>query len=395
MAFHQIAPDVESKENRCARSPSGVLWSAYVKVDNHVAPTQWGVYCAYSTDNGVSWTEEEVAAPSAEAVDKFPAICCDSQERVHVAWTQAETPGGFRDTLYRRRLADGTWQPQENATNNATLSNLSEPWMDTDASDQPHVLFWRENYRAYYTYRTGGGWQPIEYASRWPCEGCDLRVDLSGDIYSVYHRMDGPNWDIRYRKRVAGVWGVEQVVTNLAIGVWNVFPKLAIATDGTLHFTWVGRGWGTYPGKYQILYRQREPGGAWLATELVTDVDYDQSLWFPQVGLTQDDLTAYINWHGPGFYAPDLTRDCTLHRKRISGVWGSVENLDDTGIYGGGESVADSLFPRDGGVSVNRPASASDFALTLFSGYGIYFYIAVPAVPFVKNKAYALAREEL
>lgn len=291
---------------KLARKSNGDLWCCYVRSDG----TQKQIYCSYSTDGGLTWTEEQVSEATGGNGQEMPSIAIDSEDNVHVVWdgTGVGTNPTYNNIQYRKRttswqtkvnITDGSqtyyqytpaiavdssnylhlvwssnggystsayfhivyckyttsWQAVENVTS-GTTSNY-EPSIAADSSDNIHVVWRRGAYAQsgqgiYYRKRTSS-WQTEELvqgstqAVLTPC----IALDASDSVHVVYYYFNGVALrDIRYRKRTTS-WQAEETVYSVA-GESHIDPTIAINTDGSIHVVWIDNT------HYNIMYAKRE-----------------------------------------------------------------------------------------------------------------------------------------
>lgn len=347
---------VETSARRPARAPDDSLWQAYIK---EFTSGLYGIYVAYSLNNGFNWTEEEVIDPTTSQNYGGIAIAVDSQGNIHVVWIGRDWDGiGYITLQYRRRLASGVWEDRV-AIDNASNLNCEGPiQLEVDKDDTLHVVWGRTvngYYRAFYNQRTQDGiWGTLGTIVT-PFGGDrdagDIRSDRNGNLYFLnYFSVNGLTWQLRVRKRSDGAWGDAILVTD------RVAPKgvMAIDQSGIVHIGYDDMTNG-------VFYKQMSPDGTLGTEETVTDTNGIET---GSIGISPDDKIIRVTWEGPIISGGE---NYALQRSRIDGKWGEIINLDPTGEYGNPRLI-DSLYP-----SSNRRG----FAMVLngpTDGWGEYYY---------------------
>jgi len=234
----------ENKRN-LARKSNGDLWCTYHRSDG----TAVQIYCAYSTDGGQTWTEEQVTNNLFGGYGQwYPAIAIDSADNIHVVWYG---DGWGTDTWnlniqYRKRTT--SWQTQEAVTTDVTNDQIY-PSIAIDSSNNVHVVW------------LGYGWGTnTNYAN------------------------------LQYRKRTT-VWQDQEAITDM--NDEQSFPSIAIDSSNNVHVIWFGRGWGTYTNRWNIQYRKRTT--SWQTQEAVTDKNGWQ--WEPSIAIDSNN-NVHVVWYG-------------------------------------------------------------------------------------------------
>ena len=329
-----------------ARAPDGTLWCVYTRSDGAILQ----IWAAYSIDDGVTWTEEQVSyAPTNSQL--HPAIAVDSNSDVHVVWHGPDWGANpLSNSVQYRCRESGTWQAQEEVSN--YLWNQERPVIAVDSDDDIHVVFESNGGIGTATWaniahreRTTLGWQALSVLSDTPVakEYPTVAIDSTDDLHIAYISVGFKR--VSYVTGVSGAWGaVEEIDITLRIcttphialdqidqphvawtynagagtivvnyswrtgGVWQAVetlpsvagssqgnPSLAISMDGSIHCIWSGKGWGVNPTFFNILHLIR--GAGWpAAPEIIVDdaiADmYPCILWanYPVTGTFHDSI---------------------------------------------------------------------------------------------------------
>ena len=261
------------------------------------------IFFAYSTDDGVTWTEEQVSFATSGGNQERPALAVDIDDNVYIVWHGRGwgTNTATENIQYKKRTT--SWGSQEGITDE-TNSQFS-PSIAIDSSNIPHVV-WRGSFD------------------------------------------DGINTDfvrIQYSNRSSGSWSAaEDIGEGSTAKETQELPDLEIDTSNTIHIMWQGKGHGTYGGRAQVLYLQGT-AGSWGSKELVTDIDADQTFGSLAIDSNGDVRTA---WAGKG-WGTNTTVYNVQYRKRLSGVWQTQETVTDVV----GQGKGDASISLETGNSVN------------------------------------------
>ncbi|KKM89235.1 hypothetical protein LCGC14_1250750 [marine sediment metagenome] len=275
---------------KLGRRPNGDYVTCYRYSDG----SRNQIFFAYSTDDGVTWTEEQVSFTTEAYDQERPALAVDIDGNVHIVWNGRGW--GTNDTVeniqYKKRTT--SWGSQEGITDEAE-SQFSAS-VAVDSSSIPHVV-WRGSF-------DNGG---------------------------------SPNFTrIQYSNRSSGSWSGAEDIGEGVVGIEDqTLPDLAIDSSNTIHIVWGGKGHGTYGARNQMLYKQGT-AGAFGSKELVTDIDADQATGSIAIDSNGDiDLV----WSGKG-WGTNTTVYNIQYRKRLSGVWQTQEAITDAGGQGKGDASA-------------------------------------------------------
>ncbi len=380
---------------KLARTSTGALWCAYQRTS---AAGDDYIVASYSYDNGVTWTEETVAAVVGSG-QRAPAIAIDSLNNIHVVW-RGQGWGTFParyQMLYRQRIAAG-WQPVELITD----INSSQFWFSSiavDSLDNIHVIWTGDGWGAnpadtniQYRVRTAAGvWQAQEGVT----DVADLQTSPSMAIdrnNTVHVAWDGRLWganpgfrNIQYRQRtVAGGWQAQEGVTDVATDTTST--SIAVDSSNNVHLVW----YGTPPGGTadQVQYRRRTIVG-WDAMELVTDIPAPTEQTFPSIALDETD-SIYVVWAGES-WGDNPTWDNIKYRIKYPTGWQPFVSITDRAEDQGYPGLLWATFPLVGGERPNILAPRIVF--TGFDGaiYTVEFYTPTIATPKTKPAVATLA----
>jgi len=246
---------------KLARQSNNTLWCCYVFFNN--ISGLYEIYCAYSTDEGLTWINE-LAAADLVRDNISPALAVDSADILHLVYSNAGADPNSR-IRYRYRNAIG-WSAEETIT----ALRSGDPSIAIDSVDNIHVA------------------------------------------YSAVHPLHNRN-NVRYVSGTSGAWGAEEWVTEI-FSVWGqYYVAIAIDSANNVHLAWEGTGWGLNPNNYNIQYRSRV-GGLWQAQEAITDLGVSQML--PSLAIDSLD-NIHLAWAPVG--------GAGMYQQRVGGVWQASE----------------------------------------------------------------------
>ena len=250
---------------KLVRKNNGELWCCY----NFYNPTttKYEIRCAYSANDGLTWTEEIVVADASNTYNG-PTLAIDRQGNLHLAY--------------------GYWVSARHTDNRIKYRKRTTAWSDEEEPE---------------THTAGGG--------------AAIAIDSIGDIHLAYeanHPTLG-KINIRYIKKTSAGWQTGEWVSEISGAYEQHYQAIALDSQDNIHVVWEGTGWGTNITKYQILYRKRTSSG-WETTEEVTDSTTNQ--WHPNIAIDKQN-NVHLAWAYGGSY-----------RKRTSLGWGDEETIPFT-----------------------------------------------------------------
>lgn len=249
----------------------GVLHCTYNKYFSTGA--RWRVMHGYSSDNGATWTLEEVpdapAGTGSFAMDS--GILTDSVGRVHIIYEYRAAPSTTHYLKHAIKMG-GSWSSEDVTTWVAYSANLAlaGPFSVLDSFDHIHILFSRQTgsttYELRYISNVGGSWGgevTVMTATSFTAlpQSRSLCVDVLDNLHFVYS-LSADRTKIRYRQGVP--WGAEQVIETFG---FNAYPDDVVASNTELTL-------GIYRSGGANGYLKRKPTpGAWEAAEAVFTPD--------------------------------------------------------------------------------------------------------------------------
>lgn len=364
-----IAPGVLSSSfpRQLARTSDGVWHCVYYRSDGDY--TQ--IYCSRSTDEGETWTEEQVS--TAPLYHYQPSVAIDSDDNVHIAWIvfpdgdPIEQSYGYlwpgypghpgRVSTVQYRMKTTAWQSIED------VKTGYHTWLSiaVDSENNVHLVIGGHNPGAWnceginYTKRTASGWGPIERVSSGCWTGAAaIAIDESNNVHVVYGHApySEPRCEIIYRQRTSSSWGSEiqlQSLDNYASGGISI----AIDTNNCIHVVW---GWQERGGNnYGIKYRKFTT--FWQPTE---DIDgpttYCQR--HPMIAIDGNDHL-HVVWSGQHSGSPTHFQ---LRYREYTTSWQPIENLtSSTSDNQTNPNLMWAFYPVVGGIKTNQPEDGCSF----------------------------------
>lgn len=243
----------ETAARNLVRESGGRLWGAYAKKPPGYSNLQ--IYCAFSDDEGLTWTETQVTDNGTEP-HKYPSLAIDANNDLNLVFS-ATGRGAYTSrysVLYMKRTS-GVWGGEEEvALKNVTTPGQTRPCIAIDGADDVSVVWY------------GKGWSPNT--------GQD---------------------SINYRKRTSGSWGSVETIANESTTQRS--PAIAIDSSNNDRVVWSGRGWGANTGQFNIQYSKRTSSSAdWGNNqEAITDTSADNQER-PSIALDSSD-DVHVAWY--------------------------------------------------------------------------------------------------
>jgi hypothetical protein len=313
-----------------ARKSNGDLWCVYSHTDGETDQ----IYVSYSTDGGVTWTEEQVSyAPAWASIQKQPTIAIDSLDNIHVVWAGDGWGDYTTKTNIQYRKRTTSWQTQEAVTN--VDHYLNGPAIAIDSEDNIHVVFygyedvWTSIRQIQYCQKTTS-WQALEVVTSinnhqyYP----SIAIDSSDNVHIVWFGANWPGvgsafYNIQYRKRTTS-WQTQEAVTDIAEAQKD--PCIAVDSEDNIYVVWTGRGLGDNPTIENIYFRERTT--SWQTIELVSDKDPAQ--YYPSIAIDSLD-NIQVAWIGTGWGVNSGWYNILYREKTIDG-WQVTDLLTDLAI---------------------------------------------------------------
>ena len=364
LADAQLASDGCSQA--ICKAPNGTIWIVYIDTGFTVLAD---LLVAYSSDGGMTWTEEvvaadaRVAAASYSAVKKL-AIMVDSSNVPHIIFVGYNAADTYAGRIRYVNRSGGSWGTVETIDDADASANIATISACIDSNDTFHVAG-RGDFTTvglYYWTGTTGSWsapQAIDSAGSFG----DITVTSADLPVCIYNDASG----IKYNTRSGGTWANEETLSTHT----GNYPsnKMAIDFSDDIHVVWNETSVGNYR---DIKYRKRT-SGVWGTEQAVTDADTvdEDSYGFPLLSLDSSGNAYVIYQYDEGTaYA-----ETVWYKKIISEVVGSEIELDTSILQPNGESSTyAALWHRNPSSGVLAPSDSPAVALLHENGSNADIY---------------------
>jgi hypothetical protein len=374
----------------------GRLWTVYGRKDGGDDK----IFVAYSDDDGLTWTEEQVNddAPGYPQFD--PAIAVDSKDNIHVVWSGAgywmSSYPDKNNIYYRGRTSWGGWYQQALITD--IDADQAMPTIAVDSLDMLIIawsgLGWGSNPELpniQYLYSWFGAYfyDDIEHVTDNDKTNLhpSVGIDPNNNIHLVWDEsvINGgitEKINVIYRKRLhywterdpSIAWFPEEKVTNSLLR--QEFPSLALDSINNIHVVWKGQK-SSADLSYDIYYLSKSSSG-WLAQpEAVTDEgqvgnNYDQI--YPSVTVDSLD-NVYALWKGKG-WGTNMSNFNLRFRQRTSFGWQAQMGITDRSYDQGWPVAMWANYPRVNNAKTNVPQEGIALVFTgqIASGYQVEYF---------------------
>lgn len=263
------------------------------------------LFCAYSDDNGETWTQEAVSTDTAHG-QASPAIAIDANDDVHMVWTSYLTP--FR-LLYSKR-SGGSWSAPSTVYAEAYYQVGAA--IGVTSTGVVHVVY-RRSSGSYYLLNhiacTGGTWgSPTAIFDHstpwgdgpWDPESCltpVMAIDKSDNVHIAFTRGSGSN--IAYI-----ALGSSYVDVNASNA-----PSIKIDANNQVNLS----------GFSSQLVTYNKLSGSWSETTTIADAGFSLAAAYPSM-IVDEYSHIGIVWTGSG----------NVYWVKYIRGWGAVESEDLT-----------------------------------------------------------------
>ncbi len=271
---------------------------------------------------GGTWSDQEQVAFLASGILEQPALALGGDGSLYVAWEQ-DSPNTDWHIYFAMRSPDGVWIAAERVTDNSTTYVRHAPAIVVDSANAVHVV-WEDsrqtnNSKIYYANRPMGGvWSANSVVAATSARQYQpaLTIDATDTLYAVWFEERNPFGIIFATRPANGNWSASQRATTG--GDFN--PQVAIASSGMVHVV--------FKRNFLIYHAMRGAGGGWSSATRINDTTVggqDE----PTIAVATDGtvLAAWEDSRGPqGSYQPLLRVD---ERPVATGAWGTDLSLSD------------------------------------------------------------------
>ena len=234
-----LAGSLDTGGRKIVRGSNGVLHVVY-----HRLETVNNIFHSYSSDGGVTWTEEAITTDVVHNQQKA-SVAIDSNDVLHVVW-ECETDGYTKICYSKRNLS---WSSPLDLSNDASYDQAT----------------------------------------------ASIAIDSSNRIFVVWAGNGANGWKIKY-SIFSVSWTSPADIPGQQIGAWynyyNACPSLAI-DDSSNRVCVVWNGFWTGGADNQIQYSIYT--SAWSNAAVITSENYDQMYAHIAFASNGD---ALVVWHG-------------------------------------------------------------------------------------------------
>jgi len=284
-------------------------------------------------------------------------VVVDPSGRIHVVWTSYQTPGTYSPQIYYKRYYPGSGWTSDTciSADVATTYYNYYPSIACDSAGNIHVV-WRANYSTTNlilykmctpTSSGNGGWEAAStvlptHSTTWYKYYPDVACTPDNHVHVVwneYYFTAGRM--IVYREKIGTTWQAQVMVDSVAYsGYYHGYPSVAGARNNNVHVAWYGSTPTiTY---YQIFYRGRI-SGTWGSIENVSNGVYYQ--YYPSVACNPTTNNPHIVWYGydPSFYYTKI-----IHSYRTGSGWQPRDTVSEFPQYTYYQYNPEMVFTADG-----------------------------------------------
>jgi hypothetical protein len=303
-----LTPDARADWSTAKRLSwiSGEAYSAAIAVDsndaihvvwyNYAAGAGEDVYYRRSTDGGTTWTPaQKLNGTLAHSCD--PAIAIDSNDRIHVVWSDY-VPDDGEDIYYRRSDNGGTtWNTVKRLT--WTSGDSEYPAITSGPGNTVHIAWVDDtpgHWEVYYKQSTNGGttWGTNKRltvtADSASADSPVIAVSSDSRVHVAWHKYMPGNPELYYRRSTDGgtTWNTVQRLTWTSGGSFR--PVIGLGSGSAIHMVWQD----DTPGNAEVYYKKSTDGGAtWGTAKRLTSTS--GSSWSPDMAV--DSSTAiHVVW---------------------------------------------------------------------------------------------------
>jgi len=246
-----------------AVDPAGGLHVVWDELGTSNQPTMYT-----NKTSGGSWVIPIDLSSASSPSGALPQIGIDDVGKAYVVFMGGGTTVGM---LFTVREVNGLWALPVVFSPPSASAN---PVLAVSNDGQMHVLYERTDHQIMYMHRSAGGvWDSAVDVSRMPGQYCSISniiVDNAGNVYAAW--TDRTAREVYFTIKAVGdtAWSQPLNVSNSAVGSW--IPKMAVSSDGTLHYIWAE---DISPGVGDIYYKKRLTTGEWTSSVNVSNNSSD------------------------------------------------------------------------------------------------------------------------
>ncbi|MEO0079746.1 MAG: hypothetical protein ABIK44_03615, partial [candidate division WOR-3 bacterium] len=268
-------------------------------------------------------------------------VVVDPAGRIHVVWYSYQTPGSYTPQIYYKRYIPGTGWTSDTCISADVASSryCYYPSIACDSAGNIHVV-WRAYYSTTYEIRYkmctptssgNGGWEaastvistsPTTWYKYYPDVACTPDNHVHV-VWNQYYSTAG--YMITYREKIGTTWQTQVMVDSSSTSYYKGYPSVGGSRNNNVHVAWYGLALGI--SYYQIFYRGRI-SGVWGSIENVSNGIYYQ--YYPSVACNPVTNNPHIVWYG---YDASFSYYKIIHSYRTSSGWQPRDTVSEWPQY--------------------------------------------------------------
>lgn len=316
-----------NSQRKVVRDPSGRIYVAYTKPVSNFSQ----VFVQVSEDQGKTWRDLAHVSPvTGDATT--PMIAIDSQENLHVFWTQYVQ--GVRQIFYAL-IEKGKASPARALTSGPAYNGF--PSAAFDSHDRLHLVWYGLDegvYQIWYRRKDKENWSaPIKLSTGFPDSvNPTVATDAQDNVHVAWYQFDAGRgvYQIFYRRYItqADRWEHQQSLGRT--GTNALSPSLAVDASGRAHLVWEQQD---EQNRFQIAYGSLRDGDispmSWLTSGAVHATDPSLALDLQgriYVFYAKGDGQIYLRRHDGTSWKPEERLTAQGHNEYPSARWSFYHN---------------------------------------------------------------------
>lgn len=303
-----------NSQRKIVRDPAGHIYVAYTKPINNFSQ----VFVQISEDQGKSWRDlAHVSSPTGDATT--PMIAIDSQQNLHVFWTQYVQ--NVRQIFYAP-IENGKAAPAQALTTGPAYNGF--PSAAFDSQDRLHLVWYGLDegvYQIWYRRKDRDGWSaPLKLSTGLFPDSVNptIATDAHDNVHVAWYQFDSGRgvYQIFYRRYNAQAdrWEQRQSLGRTETNALS--PSIAVDATGRVYLVWEQQD---EKNRFQIAYSS------------LTERDISPTMWLTEGEAHATDPSIALDLQGRiyVFYAKG---DGQIYLRRFDGsIWRPEERLTTQG----------------------------------------------------------------
>ncbi len=261
-----------------------------------------------------------------------PSVACDAAGNVHLAWHSAAHPD-YGIWYKRFDAAAGRWQPETLlVTGSLERTRLFPAVACRPGGREVHIVWYGTPDTGigqavfHIEHRPDSGWGRLTQLTQSRASREMAAIAVAGDntVSVVWSGTDfaTERSQIACIRRVSGVWGAVERVSNLGYDLTQSEPALAVEPGtGVLHAVWKGVVQGS--AWLRVFYCRRAPGGWGIVTTVQPRGEYSQAR--PTVAWRATGQVS-VAWCAADDASPSASQ-VQFSERDTAGLWSPAERL--------------------------------------------------------------------